>query len=140
MRFNDSVAWNTSGQYSTDLFTKRAVDIISGYNQAQPLFLYLAHLAPHAGNYDDPLQAPKNSVDKFRHISRGERRIYAGIFIYVVLLYIFSYWFHKGITPILLSANFIRNIRCQGSTHGGIEAQDYFNCPSIWIPRTLSST
>lgn len=83
MRFNDSVAWNTSGQYSTDLFTKRAVDIISGHNQAQPLFLYLAHLAPHAGNYDDPLQAPQHSVDKFRHISRGERRIYAGTYIYL---------------------------------------------------------
>lgn len=138
MRFNDSVAWNTSGQYSTDLFTKRAVDIISGHNQAQPLFLYLAHLAPHAGNYDDPLQAPQHSVDKFRHISRGERRIYAGTFIYVVLLYIFSYCFHKGINPILLTANFIRNISRQGSTHGCIEAQDYFKCPPIWIP--LSST
>ncbi|XP_054266980.1 arylsulfatase B-like [Macrosteles quadrilineatus] len=79
MRFNDTVTWEGVGRYSTDLYTERAADIITQHNTSRPLFLYLAHLAPHAGNYDEPLQAPADHVDRHKHIADRERRVYAGM-------------------------------------------------------------
>lgn len=78
MRLNETVTWEDIGHYSTDLFTQRAVDIINNHNKTKPLFLYFAHLAVHAGNYEDPLQAPKEYVDRFKHIPDLERRKFAG--------------------------------------------------------------
>lgn len=79
MRFNETVRWEDIGHYSTDLFTQRAIDIISNHNKTTPLFLYFAHLAVHAGNYGDPLQAPQEYIDRFNHIPDLERRKFAGM-------------------------------------------------------------
>ena len=47
---------------------------------AQPLFLYLAHQAVHAGNGPDPVQAPQKYVDRFAgKIKDIKRRIFAGL-------------------------------------------------------------
>lgn len=78
MRRNTTVDWSAFGKYSTDLFTDEAVTIINNHDKSAPLFLYLAHLAPHAGTYEDPLQAPEEEVDRFSFIENYDRRRYAG--------------------------------------------------------------
>lgn len=75
---NSTPAWEDSGRYATDLFTDEAVDIIRGHDKRQPLFLYLAHLAVHAGNRGKLLEAPQDTIDKFPHIKDPNRRTFAG--------------------------------------------------------------
>ncbi|KAK9509481.1 hypothetical protein O3M35_006791 [Rhynocoris fuscipes] len=79
MRRNMDVDWSAKGKYSTDLFTNEAVSVISNHNADNPLFLYLAHLAPHTGNMRDPFQAPDELVARFSHIEDPERRVYAAM-------------------------------------------------------------
>ncbi|XP_043266664.1 arylsulfatase B-like isoform X2 [Venturia canescens] len=79
MRRNMSVAWDTEGKYSTDLFTEEAIRIIDEHDTRTPMFMYLAHLAPHSGNMDDPYQAPDEEIAKFAYIDDPERRIYAAM-------------------------------------------------------------
>lgn len=78
MRRGMTVDWSARGKYSTDLFTEEAVSVINKHDPDSPLFLYLAHLAPHTGNMRDPFQAPDELVAKFSHIEDPERRVYAG--------------------------------------------------------------
>ncbi|RZC34525.1 arylsulfatase B-like, partial [Asbolus verrucosus] len=79
MRRNMTVDWSAKGKYSTTLFTEEAVRLIKEHNTENPMFMYLAHLAPHTGNDDDPLQAPDEEIAKFAHIADPERRIYAAM-------------------------------------------------------------
>lgn len=79
MRRNMTVDWDAKGKYSTHLFTDEAVKLINQHSTEQPMFMYLAHLAPHTGNNDNPLQAPDEEVAKFAHIADPERRIYAAM-------------------------------------------------------------
>lgn len=81
MRRNLSVAWDTTGKYSTDLFTEEAVRLINTHNTDDPMFLYLSHLAPHSGNQNNLLQAPAEEITKFSYITDPARRIYAGTLI-----------------------------------------------------------
>ena len=68
------------GKYATDVFTDETVKVIMGHNNtSSPLFMYLAHLAVHSGNKYEPLQAPKEIVDKFAHIEDEARRKYAAM-------------------------------------------------------------
>lgn len=78
MRRNMDVDWDAQGKYSTTLFTQEAVKLIREHDTKDPMFMYLAHLAPHSGNDDDPLQAPDEEIAKFSHIQDPERRVYAG--------------------------------------------------------------
>lgn len=78
MRRNLETDWSAMGKYSTDLFTDESVRLIQEHDTRVPLFLYLAHLAPHTGNMRDPFQAPDDVVAKFSHIQDPERRVYAG--------------------------------------------------------------
>lgn len=73
-----TVDWDAKGKYSTTLFTEEAVKLIREHDTNHPMFMYFAHLAPHAGNDWDPLQAPDEEIAKFAHIQDPERRIYAG--------------------------------------------------------------
>lgn len=79
MRRNMTVDWDAQGKYSTTLFTEEAVKLIKEHNTDDPMFMYLAHLAPHSGNDDDPLQAPDEEIAKFSYIQDPERRIYAAM-------------------------------------------------------------
>ena len=56
--------------YLTDALTDRAVDFVSA-DRDEPFFLYLAYNAPHA-----PLQAPAETVRKYRHVEDERRRTY----------------------------------------------------------------
>lgn len=79
MRRNLTIAHDTAGKYSTDLFTEEAIRLIDEHNSKDPMFLYMSHLAVHAGTPKDHLQAPDDEIAKFNYIENPERRIYAGI-------------------------------------------------------------
>lgn len=84
MRRDLRPAWDLHGRYSTDVFTEEAERIIGQHaarNASQPLFLYLAHVAPHSGNPYNPLPAPDADVAKqaaLGAIPDYSRRRYAG--------------------------------------------------------------
>ncbi len=78
LRDNLNVVFNESGNYATDLFTDRALRIISNHDKCSPLFLYLAFPNVHAANEGQPLQAPQRFVDRFNYIPNKDRRIFAG--------------------------------------------------------------
>jgi len=88
MRRNLEVADDARGHYSTDLFTDEAVTIINRHDtENSSLFLYLSHLAPHAGNYENPLQAPQDSIKRLAYIKDHDRRTYAGITLIGTIVY-----------------------------------------------------
>lgn len=79
MRDNFDVSYETKGQYATDLFTDKAVDLIQKHNSNTPLFLLLSHLAPHTGNSYATLQAPADDIARFGYIQDKDRRTYAAM-------------------------------------------------------------
>ena len=79
MHRNLETDWNARGTYSTTLFTNEAVQLIKEHDAKKPLFMYLAHLAPHTGNPDKPFQAPNATIARFAHIGDPDRRTYAGM-------------------------------------------------------------
>ncbi|CAL1278119.1 unnamed protein product [Larinioides sclopetarius] len=74
-----SILKDRQGEYATYLFTETAENIIKNHNASKPLFLYLAHLAVHTGNFYKPLEAPAEVISKFKHIEDINRRIQAAI-------------------------------------------------------------
>ena len=58
----------------TQLWGADAVAQINAHDTKTPLFLYLAFTAPHS-----PYQAPKEYIDKYRHIEDPTRRTYAAM-------------------------------------------------------------
>ncbi|XP_065211898.1 arylsulfatase B-like [Planococcus citri] len=80
LRRDEASAWQEAeGVYATDLFTNEAVNIINNHNAEEPLFLYFAHLAAHAGNTGKLLEAPEDEIRKFQHIIDPNRRTYAAM-------------------------------------------------------------
>lgn len=79
MRKQSNIHWDTIGQYATDLFTDKAIEMIEKHDTDEPMFLFMSHLAPHAGNEYDPLQAPAEEVEKFSYIKDENRRTYASM-------------------------------------------------------------
>ncbi|XP_057307731.1 arylsulfatase B-like isoform X1 [Hydractinia symbiolongicarpus] len=72
------------GNYSTEIFTAEAEDRIRNHNISEPMFLYLAYQAVHSANRpEDPLQAPQEWIDKFKHIKHRKRRKYAAMVAYM---------------------------------------------------------
>ncbi|EMI19567.1 arylsulfatase B [Rhodopirellula maiorica SM1] len=55
--------------YTTDWYTKEAIEFIQRTQDDQPFFLYLAHDTPHT-----PLQAKDEDLAKFQHIESKKRR------------------------------------------------------------------
>ncbi|XP_077528892.1 arylsulfatase B-like isoform X2 [Haemaphysalis longicornis] len=70
---------NETGQYLTTLFQERAEHIIANRNKTKPLFLFLAHQAPHKTFGIPPMQAPKKNVEKFLYIGKEQRMLHAGM-------------------------------------------------------------
>ncbi|XP_068717714.1 arylsulfatase B-like isoform X2 [Montipora capricornis] len=71
--------WTAWGEYSSELFTDVAVDVIQKHDPSQPLFLYLPYQAVHSANYIQPLQAPPEEIAKFSSIQDENRRIFAAM-------------------------------------------------------------
>ncbi|XP_060064261.1 arylsulfatase B-like [Ylistrum balloti] len=61
-------------EYSTEMYSKRVIDLVNNYNSSKPMFLYLALQAVHS-----PLQVPSRYTEKYAHIKNHNRRIYAGM-------------------------------------------------------------
>lgn len=99
MKRNHSVACDTVGKYTTDLFTDEAVRLIEQHDKDEPMFLYLAHDAVHASSFDEPveyaLEAPEEEVAKFSYIKNPHRRTYAGKFNF--------YWFLLRVSSDIIS-------------------------------------
>ncbi|EDO49172.1 predicted protein, partial [Nematostella vectensis] len=79
LRRNLDVSNDHTGVYGTELLAREADEVIENHSGDKPLFLYLAHQAVHVGNMDEPLQAPKRHVDKFKYITDERRRTFAGM-------------------------------------------------------------
>ena len=60
--------------YTTDWYTKEAIDYIERVPEGEPWFVYLAHDTPHT-----PLQAKAEDLEKFKHIEPRRRRIYCAM-------------------------------------------------------------
>lgn len=71
--------WTEWGQYSSELFTEKAVEVIQKHDPSKPLFLYLPYQAVHSANYIQPLQAPPDEIKKFSNIADENRRIFAAM-------------------------------------------------------------
>ncbi|CAF4812262.1 unnamed protein product [Pieris macdunnoughi] len=71
-------AWDAKG-YVTDLYNAEAKSIISNHDKDKPLFLMVAHNAPHSANMGAQLQAPPETVRDMRFLASPQRRIYAGM-------------------------------------------------------------
>ncbi|XP_046993805.1 arylsulfatase B-like [Schistocerca americana] len=79
MRRGLEVDYDSAGRYSTDAFSEEAERVIARHDASRPLFLYLSHLAPHAGNPAQPLQPPPGPLPDLRHIGDPARRAYAAM-------------------------------------------------------------
>lgn len=69
-------------KYVTDILTDAAVREIDDHaakNNSKPLFLLLNHLAPHAANDADPMQAPADELSGFEYIRDETHRYYAAM-------------------------------------------------------------
>lgn len=62
------------GDYSTHLFTRRAVEVIANHDTRQRLFLYLAYQAVHA-----PREVPEKYIAPYRDLLDEPRRTFAGM-------------------------------------------------------------
>ncbi|XP_067686275.1 arylsulfatase B-like [Haliotis asinina] len=79
-RRNQAIERGYGEVYSTELYTQEANAILRLHNTSQPLFLWLAHQAVHAGNYNgDPVQAPQKYVERFPDIEDVPRKTFAGM-------------------------------------------------------------
>lgn len=76
---NARPSYETLGHYSTTLLTDKAIEYVENYDSKDPIFMYLAHEAPHTGNEDDPMQAPQEVIDRFGYIRDPKRRVFAAM-------------------------------------------------------------
>ncbi|XP_066269664.1 arylsulfatase B-like [Branchiostoma lanceolatum] len=65
---------DVNGTYSTHLFARKSIELISRHDKNKPMFLYLPFQAVHA-----PLEAPEEYINKYSHIKSRNMRVYAGV-------------------------------------------------------------
>lgn len=66
------------GEYATDLYTRKAIEVINNQSKDKPFLLLLNHLACHTGNDNVPLQAKPEDLARFPNITNPQRKLYAG--------------------------------------------------------------
>ncbi|KAG8194368.1 hypothetical protein JTE90_010984 [Oedothorax gibbosus] len=76
---NEEVLRDFRGEYATNVFTNKALDVIEQHNTTKPLFLFVSHAATQGGNEFFPLQAPLELYERNNHIKEDNRRTYAGV-------------------------------------------------------------
>lgn len=134
MRRGMEPAWDLHGQYSTDVFTKEAVRLITGHNASKPLFLYLAHAAVHSGNPYNPLPAPDEVVEKFSTITDYNRRRFAGV------LHKLDESVGKVVTALQDTDMLQNSILVFTTDNGGPAAGFNINAASNWPLRGVKNT
>ncbi|XP_045765790.1 arylsulfatase J-like [Maniola jurtina] len=130
---NLSVAWDVQG-YITDVYNEEAKAIIKSHDITKPLFLMVAHNAPHSANEQAPLQAPPDVVRAMRHIELPQRRYYAAM--------VKKLDDSVGdIVRALLEKGILENtIIVFVSDNGGLSSQTWANYASNWPLRGLKTT
>ena len=83
LHHNEKPVRDQGGNYSTEMFTAEAEDRISHHESSEPLFLYVSYTAPHSVTHEDPIQAPQEWIDKYKHIKHEQRRKYAAVVGYM---------------------------------------------------------
>jgi len=71
LRDGDKVSFEGSGMFSTELYSRKAVQVIKNHDPSQPLFLYLAYQAPHG----PVTTAPKQFSRKYAGRSLGSHSL-----------------------------------------------------------------
>ncbi|XP_049517373.1 arylsulfatase I-like isoform X4 [Dermacentor silvarum] len=77
-RRNLTLAPEDSGRYYTELVTEEAISLIRNHPVDKPMFLYVAHLAPHYGTVRVPIEAPAEYLEGYDFVTEMNRTIYAG--------------------------------------------------------------
>ncbi|XP_077515182.1 arylsulfatase B-like isoform X2 [Amblyomma americanum] len=67
------------GAYYTHIVSEEAVSIIRRHPKEKPMFLYLAHLAPHFACETERLQVPERYLRGYEGIGHINRTLYAGM-------------------------------------------------------------
>ncbi|GIX76170.1 arylsulfatase B [Caerostris extrusa] len=75
---NEEVIRDFRGEYATNVFTDKALDVIEKHNITKPLFLFVSHAASQTGNKVFHYNRHQNCM-KENHIKETDRRIYAGM-------------------------------------------------------------
>lgn len=78
-RRNSTLASEDSGRYYTEIITEEVVSLIKNHPVEKPMFLYVAHLAPHYGSIRVKLEAPAEYLEGYDFIGVRNREIYAGM-------------------------------------------------------------
>nr|UNO37546.1 sulf3b [Psylliodes attenuatus] len=73
--------WALKGQYATELFNKKSLEVIEKHDTSNPLFLVVSHLAGHSGENGTELGVPDQSRtdELYSYIASPERRQYADL-------------------------------------------------------------
>ncbi|KAF7285905.1 arylsulfatase B-like isoform X2 [Rhynchophorus ferrugineus] len=73
--------WQYRNQYVTDMFTKKALEVIDKHNVKKPLFLMVAHLAAHTGANGTELGVPDLNYTRrtYSHITNPMRQRLADV-------------------------------------------------------------
>ncbi|BET01848.1 arylsulfatase b [Nesidiocoris tenuis] len=76
---NETPAWEHVGRYATELYSSEAVRLIKDHDATEPMFLYMAHTAVHAGHRGRFLEAPQGRTNSLKYILEPNRRTYAAM-------------------------------------------------------------
>ncbi|XP_014255519.1 arylsulfatase B-like [Cimex lectularius] len=79
LRKNDTPVWDYVGRYSTEVFSSEAVRVVKSHPVSEPLFLFMAHSAPHGSHKGRFLEAPQARVNSLKYILDPNRRTYAAM-------------------------------------------------------------
>ncbi|KAJ8727644.1 hypothetical protein PYW07_001763 [Mythimna separata] len=77
--FNNSVPIEDQRGHLTEVLTEQAVNLIRDHDTSSPLYLHIAHAAPHVGGGYINLQPPEDLIAANDHIAHTARRYYAGL-------------------------------------------------------------